>query len=49
MVTRPQPGGIERDLEVLKTINRDHGSCLAVGCTVATPGTIQLGDPLERL
>ncbi|HTL87084.1 MAG TPA: MOSC N-terminal beta barrel domain-containing protein [Acidimicrobiia bacterium] len=49
MVTRPQPGGIERDLEVLKTINRDHGSCLAVGATVATPGTIRVGDPLVRL
>jgi hypothetical protein len=33
----------------LKTINRDHGSCLAVGATVATPGTIRVGDPLVRL
>jgi uncharacterized protein YcbX len=48
MVTRPQPGGIDRDLDVLKTINRDHNGCLAVGATIATPGTISVGDPLER-
>jgi uncharacterized protein YcbX len=43
MVTRPQPG-LERDLDVLRTINRDRETCLSVGCTVTTPGTIAVGD-----
>jgi uncharacterized protein YcbX len=47
MVTRPQPGGIERDTSVLKTIHRERGSELAVGATVRRPGTIRVGDVLE--
>jgi len=43
MVSRPQPG-IDRDLEVLKTINAERGTCLAVGCLVVAPGRIALGD-----
>jgi uncharacterized protein YcbX len=46
MTTRPQPGGIERDLDVLRTINAERGTFLGVGATVATPGTIHLGDVL---
>lgn len=46
MVTRPQPG-LERDLEVLRTINRDRDACLAVGALVTTPGTITIGDELR--
>jgi uncharacterized protein len=46
MVTRPQPGGIERDTSVLKTINRERNSCLGIGMVVTTPGTIALGDEL---
>ena len=49
MVTRPQPNGIERDLDILKTINRDHNGCLAIGCTVTEPGMISVGDSLVRL
>jgi uncharacterized protein YcbX len=44
MVTRPQPGGIERDLDVLKTINRERAGNLAIGALVATPGLITVGD-----
>ena len=47
MVTRPQPGGIERDLEILKTINRERGGNLAIGALVATPGLIKVGDALR--
>ncbi len=43
MVTRPQPG-LERDLEVLRTIARERASNLAVGGNVVTSGTIRLGD-----
>jgi hypothetical protein len=46
-VTRPQPGGIERDLDVLKTINKERESCLAIGGTVKTPGDVRVGDELR--
>ena len=46
MVTRPQPGSIERDLDVLRTVNRDRGGFLAVGATVARPGVIAVGNPV---
>ncbi len=49
MTTRPQPAiddlpPVERDLEVLKIINRDHGTFLGVGAMIHTPGTISIGD-----
>lgn len=46
MVTRPQPDGIAKDLDVLRTIHRTHGGTFAVGATVAVPGVISEGDPL---
>lgn len=46
MVTRPQPGGVDRDLNVLRTIQRERQGCLAVGATVAQPGTLSIGDTL---
>lgn len=47
MVTRPQPGGIGRDTDVLKTIHRHRGGELAVAAQVLTPGTVHTGDVLE--
>jgi len=47
MTTRPQPGGIERDLDVLRTIARERDTYLAVGALVARPGTVALGDALQ--
>lgn len=47
MVTRPQPGGIARDLDVLKTINAERASLLAIGATVKTPGEIAIGDEVR--
>ncbi len=46
MTTRPQPGGIERDLDVLRTINRERAGILAVGAQVLRPGRVQVGDEL---
>lgn len=43
MVTRPQPG-LDRDLDVLRAINRDRGGCLSIGATVAEAGEIAVGD-----
>jgi uncharacterized protein YcbX len=45
MVTRPQPG-LDRDLDVLKTIARERSSCLSVGALVQRPGIISVGDQL---
>lgn len=47
MVTRPQPGDIERDLDVLKTINRERDNCLGVATVVTTPGVVRVGDSLQ--
>jgi uncharacterized protein YcbX len=47
MTTRPQPGGVERDLDVLRTINREHGGMLCIGALVIEPGTISVGDALR--
>jgi uncharacterized protein len=44
MVTRPQPGGIERDLDVLRTVHRERDGRLAIGGRVAVPGAIAVGD-----
>jgi uncharacterized protein YcbX len=46
MITRPQPGAIERDLDVLKRVNHDHDACLGIGALVSRPGTIGVGDLL---
>ena len=44
MITRPQPGEIERDLDVLKVVNRERDGCLAIGARVVQPGTLAVGD-----
>ncbi len=46
MVTRPQPGGIDRDLDVLRTIHRELDGCLAIGAVVSAPGQVKIGDEL---
>jgi hypothetical protein len=49
MVTRPQPGGIERDLDVMRSIVRTREGNLGVGALVTTPGRIERGDRVEVL
>jgi len=46
MTTRAQAGGIERDLDVLRTVARERDACLAVGALVSVPGTVRVGDAL---
>lgn len=46
MTVRPQPGGIARDLQVLRTIARERDTCLAVGARVTRPGRVSVGDAL---
>jgi uncharacterized protein YcbX len=48
MVTRAQPG-LERDLEIYRSLARDHGSNLGVWATVRTPGSVNVGDPVRVL
>jgi uncharacterized protein len=48
MTTRPRPGGIERDRDVLRSIHRTRNGCLAVGARVATPGRVHVGDAVAR-
>ena len=47
MTTRSQPGGIERDLDVLRTINAERATHLGVGTLVVEAGDVKLGDVLE--
>ena len=46
MVTRPQPG-LDRDLDIYRTISRHHGGTLGVWTQVHTPGTVRVGEPLR--
>jgi uncharacterized protein len=46
VVCRAQPGGVERDLDVLRVINRTTATFLGVGATVAASGRIAVGDIL---
>lgn len=48
MTTRAQPGGIDRDLQALRTIARGRDARLAVGGVVAQPGVVSVGDVLEE-
>jgi uncharacterized protein YcbX len=45
MVTRPQPG-IDRDLDIFRTLHRHHDAKFGVWATVEHPGTIRPGDPV---
>ena len=49
MITRPQPGGIERDPGVLKTVLREGDGFLGVGALVVTPGEVHVGDEVIDL
>ena len=49
MVTRPQPGGIERDSSVLKRVLRETDGFLGVGALVVTPGELRIGDEVTDL
>lgn len=48
MVTRAQPG-LPVDRDVLRTVHRERGGCLAIGALVADPGQVALGDQLSLL
>ena len=49
ITTRQQPGGIERDLSVMRTIARQRNARLAVGAVVRQPGLVRVGDTPEAV
>lgn len=50
MTTRAQPAhGIDQDRNILQTLARENSQNLGVYAEVPTPGTIQVGDPVELL
>jgi uncharacterized protein len=44
MTTRPQPGGVERQLDVLRHLAREHRSAVGVLASVERPATVRVGD-----
>ena len=48
MTTRCQPGGIERQLDVLRHLSAAHGNDLGALCRVVTPGSVEVGQMAER-
>ena len=49
MVTRSQPNGIERDLDVLRTIVKQRAGNLGVGALVTRSGAVAVGDVLVAI
>ena len=47
VTTRPQPGGIDRDLDVLRTVNRERAGNLGIATLVSTTGEIAVGDEIR--
>jgi hypothetical protein len=48
MTTGAQPG-LERDLGIVKTVNREHESNLGVYAVVSHPGRVAVGDPVRQV
>jgi uncharacterized protein YcbX len=48
MVTRSQPG-LQRDLDIYRTVAHHHDGTLGVWTRVLTPGTVREGDAVEAL
>jgi uncharacterized protein YcbX len=46
ITTRPQPGGIERDLDVLRTVIRDREGHLGISGMVTATGRVTVGDEI---
>lgn len=46
MVTRAQPG-IERDVDIFRTLSAAHGADFGVWATISNPGPVRMGDPVS--
>ncbi len=49
ITTRAQPGGIDRDLSVLKTIIADMNNELGLATMVESNGTLTVGDAVSLI
>jgi len=49
MPLRAQPDGLERDVDVFRTMSAIHDNHLGVYCSVVEPGVVRNGDPVELL
>jgi uncharacterized protein YcbX len=48
MTTRPQPGGLERQLDVLRHVSRHHDSNVGTRARVVRPGVVREGDDVKE-
>ena len=49
MTTRAQPGGLERELDVLRHVARHHDARVGVRARVTRPGALRSGDAVTEL
>lgn len=49
MTTRPQPGGLERQLDILRHVARHHDNAVGVRAAVVRAGLVRVGDPARAL
>jgi uncharacterized protein YcbX len=47
MTTRPQPGGLDRQLDVLRHVSRHHDGNVGTRATVVHPGVVREGDEVR--
>jgi uncharacterized protein YcbX len=47
MTTRPQPGGLERELDVLRHVSRHHDGDVGTRAKVVRPGVVREGDEVR--
>jgi uncharacterized protein len=47
MTTRAQPGGIERQLDILRHVITAHANVVGFRASVAREGTVRVGDPVR--
>ena len=47
ITTRPQPGGIDRDLDVLRTVNKERDGHLGISGMVTATGRVAVGDEIH--
>jgi uncharacterized protein YcbX len=49
MTTRSQPGALERQLEILRHVSRNHDGAVGVRASVVRSGMVRVGDPVRVL
>jgi len=47
MTTRPQPGSLDRQLDILRHVAKEHESVVGVRAMVVTTGLVKLGDQVR--